>query len=68
MASGGNKPEVYIEFIVQGRLIKVTAIDGATGLEASVFGPATAPRAALQHNALAKLRYLLKRKRMESSE
>ena len=62
MASGGNKPEVYIEIIVQGRFVKVSAIDGTTGIEASVFGPATAPREALQHNAVAKLKYLLKRK------
>jgi hypothetical protein len=59
MPSGGKKPEVYIEFVVQGGLIKVTAIDGATGVEATVFGPASAPRAALQQNALAKLKYLL---------
>lgn len=62
MAPGDRRPEIYIEFVVQGGVVKATAIDGATGLEASVFGPATAPRAALQQNALAKLDYVLKKK------
>ena len=59
---GDQKPEIYIEFVVQGGLVKATSIDGATGIEASVFGPVSAPRAALQQNALAKLEYVLKKK------
>jgi len=63
MAAGGQgKPEIYIEFVVQGGLVKATAIDSVTGTEASVFGPASAPREALSHNALAKLAYVLKKK------
>jgi len=57
-----DKREVYIEFIVQGGLVKATAIDSVTGTEASVFGPATAPREALAYNAAAKLAYVLKKK------
>ncbi len=62
MVSGDRKPEIYIECIVRGGLMKVTAIDSATGTEASVFGPATAAREALQHNAVAKLAYVMKKR------
>jgi Domain of unknown function (DUF6898) len=62
MGTGSQKPEIYIECIVHGGLMKVTAIDSATGTEASVFGPATAPREALQHNAVAKLAYVMKKR------
>lgn len=61
--SGAGKPEVYIECVVQGGLLKVTAIDSASGTEASVFGPASnASRDVLTRNAVAKLAYLLKKK------
>jgi Domain of unknown function (DUF6898) len=63
MATGGDKPEIYIEFVVQGGLLKATAIDAASGTEASVFGPATAPREALSRNAVAKLAYVLKKQK-----
>ena len=32
------KPGVYIEFVRQGRVVKVTAIDERTGVEASIIG------------------------------
>jgi len=57
----GSGGEIFIEFVVQGAVAKVTAIDGATGIEASVVGPATAPRATLADAARRKLDYLLKR-------
>ena len=60
---GSGKPEIYIEFVVQGGLVKATAIDAATGTEASIFGPATAPREALSRNAVAKLAYVLKKQK-----
>jgi hypothetical protein len=63
MAAGGDKPETYIEFIVQGGLVKATAIDGATGTEACIFGPVSASRDALARNAAAKLAYVLKKKK-----
>lgn len=59
--AGPAKPDIYIEFTVQGRFAKVTAIDGATGLEASIVGPATAPRAALSAAAARKLQNLLRK-------
>ena len=54
--------EIYVEFIVMGNTVKVTAIDSESGLEASVIGPAGAPRAALADAARRKLEYMAKKK------
>jgi hypothetical protein len=54
-AGDGGGREVYFEFTVVGRSVKVSAIDSATGLEVSVVGPATASRADLERLALQKL-------------
>ncbi|HXC57351.1 MAG TPA: hypothetical protein VNU97_18770 [Rhizomicrobium sp.] len=59
--TGGG--EVFVEFVVQGNVVKATAIDAATGTEASVMGPAGAPRASLTDAAVRKLRYVLDKKR-----
>jgi hypothetical protein len=61
--SGGKKPEskIYIECVLKGALMQVSAIDAATGKEVSVYGPAGA-REALIRNAVAKLTYVLKKK------
>ena len=59
--SAGAGGEIFIEFVIQGGVAKVTAIDGATGTEATVVGPATAPRAALTDAARRKLEFLLKK-------
>ena len=53
--------EIYVEFVVMGNTVKVTAIDSETGLEASVIGPAGAPRAALAEAARRKLEYVAKK-------
>ena len=58
---GPPRREVYVEFIVQGAYVKATAIDGASGLEASVVGPASASREALSAAALRKLNYVRNR-------
>lgn len=59
---GADKPEIYIECVVQGSVMKVTAIHSGSGTEASVFGPASnASREVLTRNAVAKLAYLLKK-------
>jgi hypothetical protein len=58
MPAGG---EILIEFVVQGNSVKATAIDAASGTEASVVGPASAPQAALADAARRKLEYLLKK-------
>jgi hypothetical protein len=55
--------EIYVEFIVLGNTVKATAIDPASGVEASVVGPASAPQAVLAENARRKLDYVLKKQR-----
>lgn len=62
MNAGEQKPEIYIECVTHGGLMKVTAIHGATGTEVSVFGPASASsREALTQTAVAKLAYVMKK-------
>jgi hypothetical protein len=60
MADDRNR-EVFFEFTVIGAVVKVTAIDGATGTEVAVMGPASASKADLQQLALAKLKARLMR-------
>ena len=62
----GAGGEVLIEFIVQGSVVKVTAIDPKSGTEVSIVGPASAPRAVLEGNAARKLLYVLKKQRGEA--
>jgi hypothetical protein len=54
--------DYIIEFIVQGRYAKVTAVDPATGIEATIVGDANQPQAVLERVAVAKLVWLLKKK------
>ncbi len=53
--------EIYVEFIVLGNTVKVTAIDPESGREASIVGPASAPQAVLAEAARKKLNYLAKK-------
>ena len=64
--SDGAGGEILIEFIVQGSVVKVTAIDPKSGTEASIVGPASAPRSVLENNAAKKLLYVLKKQRGEA--
>jgi hypothetical protein len=57
----GRKP-IYVEFVVMGNTVKATAIDPVSGLEASVLGPAGAPRPVLAQAARRKLDYLVRKK------
>jgi len=59
--SGGGE-EIFIEFVAVGNVVKVTAIDGRSGEEATIVGPAGAPREALVDAARRKLEYVLKKK------
>jgi len=59
----GGKQEVFVEFVTQGNVVKATAIDAASGVEASIVGPAGAPREALQAAAIRKLEYVMKKQR-----
>jgi hypothetical protein len=52
--------DVYFEFTAIGRVVKVSAIDAATGTEVSITGPASAARADLQRLVMQKLAARLK--------
>ena len=54
--------EIFVEFVQLGNSIKATAIDPDTGLEASIVGPANAPRSTLAEAARRKLEYVQKKK------
>lgn len=63
---GRDKPpltegDVLIEFQQLGSIIRVSAIDPRTNREVVIQGPASAGRAALARNALAKLNYILRK-------
>ena len=57
----GDDRAVYFEFTAIGSSVKVVAIDGATGIEVSVVGPASAAQADLERLALQKLKVRLAR-------
>ena len=57
----GHSREVYFEFTAIGGSVKVVAIDGATGIEVTVMGPASAAQADLERLALGKLKARLMR-------
>jgi hypothetical protein len=54
--------EIFVEFVILGNSLKATAIDPDSGLEASVIGPANAPRNAMADAARRKLEYMAKKK------
>jgi hypothetical protein len=54
--------DIFVEFVILGNAVKATAIDPDSGLEASVVGPANAPRAAMAQAARKKLEYVAKKK------
>ena len=56
-----TQSEIYVEFVVHGNTVKATAIDAATGIEASIVGPANAGREALTQAAIRKLEYVMKK-------
>ncbi len=61
MSSGSR--EIFVEFVMQGNVVKATAIDPLTGLEASIVGPASAPQSVLAQAARRKLEYVAKKQR-----
>lgn len=54
--TGQGTGEVIIEMRPVGTVVRVAAIDVATGTEVIVMGPASAPQKALEDLALAKLK------------
>lgn len=59
MAGAGD--EVLFEFHRVGSYLKVVAIDGKTGVEVSVVGPASGSLELLKRTAVSKLRYVQNR-------
>jgi hypothetical protein len=59
--SADGTGEVYFEFTRVGASVKVAAIDGATGIEVTVVGPAAAAPSDLERLALTKLKARLAR-------
>jgi len=51
--------EYIVEFIQQGRYVKVTAVDPVTGTEASIVGDARENPQILSRNAVKKLEYIM---------
>jgi hypothetical protein len=56
--------EILFEFQRVGNVVKVTAIDAETGIEASIHGPATAGETLLRINATRRLEFVMRRKGM----
>jgi hypothetical protein len=54
--------EIIFEFFQIGTTVKVTAIDAATGVEASIVGDPAAGEAALKRLATQKLDYVIAKK------
>ena len=54
--------ETLFELTRIGNAVKVTAVDAATGVEASIVGAPSMGEEVLKRNALRKLEYLLKRR------
>jgi len=54
--------EIFVEFIGHENVVKATAIDSATGAEASIVGPAQTGREALAQAARRNLEFVLKKK------
>ena len=55
--------EVIFEFVRAGAALKVTAVDPATGTEASIVGDPAAGEAALKRLARQKLDYVLAKRK-----
>lgn len=54
--------DVIIEFRAVGHVVKVSAIDPRSLTEVSIIGPANESRERLKATAVAKLRYVLRKK------
>lgn len=53
--------DYIIEFIPQGRFVKVTAVDPVSGMEAVIVGDSRESPEVLKINAVNKLEYILKK-------
>ncbi len=60
--------EILFEFVQIGNSVKVTAIDGASGVEVSIVGSARLTRFSLQQAALRKLRHVMEKRVLQQKE
>jgi len=60
--------EIYFEFHQVGQQIRVTAIDGGTGIEVVIFGPLSASQKDLEQIAVRKLLKRLERERANAGD
>jgi hypothetical protein len=65
MSSRAGQGEVIIEMRPVGSVVRVAAVDVATGTEVVVFGPANAPQRSLEELAVNKLKRRLSTDRGE---
>lgn len=56
-----RRGDIYLEFFALGGQVKVSAIDAATGIEVSIFGPLDTTRDELERIVIAKLRRRIER-------
>lgn len=56
-----REQDALIEFHAVGNIVRVSAIDPVTNIEVIIQGPASAGKAVLARNALAKLNYMLRK-------
>jgi len=59
----GRDDGVIFEFISVGAYVKVSAIDPATGIEASIVGDPASGETALRRAALRKLQYVIEKRK-----
>ncbi len=53
--------EILFEYIRQGNVVKVTAIESETGIEAAVVVPASLSEEQMKLQALNRLRYIMRK-------
>jgi len=56
--------DVVIEFVQQGRFVKVSAVDMKTGQEAAIVGDAKASQSTLKQLAIKKLNYVMQKNKL----
>lgn len=63
MTTRRNNPEYILEFIPQGRFVRVTAVDPETGTEAVIVGDPRETQQTLSRAAVKKLEFLLNKQK-----
>jgi len=60
--------EIYLEYRPIGKQVRVVAIDAATGIEVSVFGPVSASQEDLKRIAVRKLKRRIEQQQASGRE